>query len=122
MFSLIWGAANIVFVVVLLLLFLVAKIDVVDIMYTILSGSVVGMVMCVFALSQGISTGQSAFLVFSGGIGAVVSWFFAGFLLQVTTVSLYGNTAIAFDIFVGLVGATSLCLFCLGIFKVKSAK
>jgi hypothetical protein len=65
MLTFIWAGAAIAFVPVLLLVLLLIKADVGDIVYAMLSGSIVGLIAGVFALAKGIKTDKAAFLVFA---------------------------------------------------------
>jgi len=66
MLNFIWAGAAIAFIPLLLLVLLLAKIDVADIVYAMLSGSIVGLVVSTVALVKGIKPHKGVFLVFAG--------------------------------------------------------
>lgn len=87
----------------------------------VLSGSVVGFALCLFALSQGIRTELSSSLIFFGTAGAIIFWIFSSIILKITTITLYNTTGDIFGLFIGVVGATSTCLFFFDALKEKNA-
>jgi hypothetical protein len=103
--SFVWAAVSIVFIVLLLFVLILIAGDVGDVAYTMLSGAVVGFVTAAISLSKGIRPGRCAFLIFSAIVGSVIGSFFSLLLLKITTVSLFGSTALVFDLAVGIVGA-----------------
>ncbi len=109
--SFVWAAVSIVFIVLLLFVLILIAGDVGDVAYTMLSGAVVGFVTAAISLSKGIRPGRCAFLIFSAIVGSVIGSFFSLLLLKITTVSLFGSTALVFDLAVGIVGASSLSFF-----------
>jgi hypothetical protein len=112
--SFIWGAASLALMVIVVLVFLVVKIDIGDVVYTMLSGSIVGLLAGIYSFNNGGEAHRSVLLIFSGIAASIGSWLFTLLLLKITTVTIYSNTALAFDLIVGLVGSASLCFFLLG--------
>jgi hypothetical protein len=103
--NLLWGLASLVFVVLSFLGLLLAKVDIGDIVYAILSGSIIGSAMSLLALSRGATANRATFLLFNAIVASTGGWLLALLLLKIITVNLYGVTAIAFDLIVGIVGA-----------------
>ena len=114
MLTFIWAGAAIAFIPVLLLVLLLIKADVGDIVYSMLSGSIVGLIAGVFGLAKGIRTDKTVFLVFAGILGGSAGWLFSWVMVRITQINVYSTTALAFDLMVGLVGAASLCFLFMG--------
>lgn len=112
--SFIWGAASLALMVIVILVFLVVKIDIGDVVYAMLSGSIVGLLSGIYSFNNGGEPHRSVLFIFSGIAASIGSWLFTLLLLKITTVTIYSNTALAFDLIVGLVGSASLCFFLLG--------
>ncbi|POP51498.1 hypothetical protein [Zhongshania marina] len=112
--SFIWGVASIALMVIVIFVLLMSKIDIGDVVYAMLSGSIVGLLAATYSFSRGGEAHRSVFLIFAGIAASVGGWFFTLLLLKITTVTIYSKTALAFDLIVGLVGAASLCFFLLG--------
>lgn len=114
MLTFVWAAAALVLIPLLLFVLLLSKANVGDVMYAMLSGAIVGLVAGTFALARGLRADKSVLLAFAGILGGAAAWLFAWIVLQITTVSLYSITALAFDLIVGIIGAVSLCFFLIG--------
>ncbi len=106
-----WGIGSIVFVVIVLFVSIFAKLDIGGAVYSMLSGSIVGIVATIFAITRGVSPGRSVFLVFAGIVGSVGSFLFSVIILKITTMSLYGETDLVFGLIIGIIGSSSLCFF-----------
>lgn len=107
----VWGASSVAFMVASCLLLILFKPQLAaDLMFAMLSGSVAGLATGMVSFVGGASPHRTVLHVFVGIVGAAGSWLFAWVLLLVTTVSLYSNTALAFDLTVGIVGAVTACM------------
>jgi hypothetical protein len=118
MFGFVWAAAAISSIPLILFAAIHTGYDGygLDMVYAMLSGSIVGLAIGLFALAKGIKTHFSTLFVFAGIIGAIVGWVFGLIVLQTISVNLFSTTALAFDLVAGLVGAASVCFFLLGRF------
>ncbi|GMM87014.1 hypothetical protein [Pseudoalteromonas sp. MTN2-4] len=100
------GVLNIGLIVIVLLGLVLMKIDVADIVFSILSGSIVALVFSTLASYKGISKWKVGVISSFTILGSIVAWFIALIFLKITTLSLYGTTAMVFDLFIGMIGAT----------------
>ncbi|NLA40309.1 MAG: hypothetical protein GX874_02695 [Smithella sp.] len=100
------GVLNIGVIVIVLLGLVLMKIDIADIVFSILSGSIVALVFSTLASYKGLSKWQVGVISSFTILGSIVAWFIALIFLKVTTLSLYGTTAMVFDLFIGMIGAT----------------
>lgn len=107
--SIIWGGASIAFTVVFSLVLILLEIDIGDVMYAMLSGSVVGLVAAMFALAKGLAPHRAVLLLFTAIVAAAAGWFFGLFLLKLFTMQLYSVTAMAFDLIIGICGSVTAC-------------
>lgn len=112
--SFFWGVASVVVVIVTSLVLILVDIDAADVIYSMLAGSIVGLVLSVVAFAKGADAGRAMSLLFFGVVGAVIGWLVSVVLVRVATLSLYSTTALTFDLLVGVFGAASLCFFLLG--------
>lgn len=111
--SFIWGALSLVFMMALIFILALTAVDVGDIVYAMLSGSFVGLLTATYALAKGVPPGRSVFLIFAGIVGSALAWILSMLLLKITTLILYSETALAFDLIIGMIGSSSLCFFIL---------
>lgn len=114
MLSFVWWIATIVFVIVLLFVLRLLSIDGTDIMYAMLSGSVVGMLASVVVFSRGAKPHCAVFVVFAAIVASSVSWLLALLLVKLTKVNLLGISALALDLTMGIVGAVAISYFLVG--------
>lgn len=99
---------SIAFIVFIILVMLIIKIDVADIMFSILSGSFVAFFAALLGLFKNISSSRVLTLVFLSIVSAAFSWFIARFFLMILTISLYSTTALAFDLTIGIIGSIAM--------------
>lgn len=111
--TVLFGALAIGFVAALTIILLVIKIDVADVMFSMLAGSVVGVVSAFLALAKSDAGRQPIFQVLVGIAGGAVGWLFGLICIKIVGVNLFSNTALAFDLLTGLVGATTANLVAL---------
>ena len=104
----IWAISSIGFIVVFTFVLLLAKMDDGDVMYAMLSGSIGGAAVSLLALSRRFGSSCSSLIMFNCIVGSGITWLLAVLLLKIATVNLYGTTAVAFDLIVGLVSALSI--------------
>jgi len=107
--SIIWGGASIAFTVVFSLVLLFLEIDIGDVMYAMLSGSIVGLVFATCALTKDVAPHQAVLLLFTAIVAAAAGWFLGFFLLKLFTMQIYSITALAFDLIVGICGSLTAC-------------
>jgi len=83
-------------------------ISVTDMLYSILSGSVVALFAALFALSKSIQSRKVLELVFLSLLGSAGAWL-AGVLVRLPlSLNIYGSTAIAYDFILGFIGALAV--------------
>jgi len=111
--TILFGALAIAFVAALTIILLVIKIDVADVMFSMLAGSVVGVVSAFLALAKSNASRLPIFHVLVGIVGSAVGWLFGLICIKIVGVNLFSNTALAFDLLTGLVGATTANLVAL---------
>ena len=102
------GLGTITFVVLLTLILLLAKLNVGDIMYSMLGAAFVSIFASGFAISQNVGAFKVCAIVLFSIISGATGWLFSLMLLKITTVSLYGITALAFDLMIGVVSAITV--------------
>ena len=105
--TILFGALAIAFAAALTIILLVIKIDVADIMFSMLAGTLVGVVSAYLALAR-FNTGRvPMFQVPIAVAGSALGWLFGLICLKVVGVDLYSSTALAYDLLTGLVGAAT---------------
>src|SRR5688572_21080145 len=111
MLNFIWAIAAIVFIPLLLRILLLAAVDVADVLYPMLSGSIVGFAASTFALARRAQTHLAVFVMFAGTVGGAAGWLVGWLTIRMANLNLFSITALAFDLIVGMAGAVGLCFF-----------
>lgn len=111
----VWAAAAIASIPLILFALFLADMGnlAIDLVYAMLSGSIVGLAAGIVASAKNLKTHISTLLLFAGILGAVAGWLFAWIVLSVISINLYSTTALGFDLIVGLIGAAPVCFFLL---------
>ena len=107
----IWELAS--FVLVLLVALLVATVGLLttDMLYALLSGSVVGFFTMLFQLSQGRPYSSAAASMFFSLVGALTAFIIAWAVLLIFTSGIMGSAALALDLLIGIIGASASLRF-----------
>lgn len=114
------GIFNIGLIVIVLLGLLLMEIDATDLVFSILSGSIVALVFSSLASYKGILKFQIGVIYTFTILGSIVAWFIAIIFLEIAAISLYGTTAMIFDLIVGMIGAIFVAVFAVEKFENKA--
>lgn len=95
-------------IIVILLVLLLVNMDVGDIVFSMLSGAFVSFFVALVAMSKNLPSHKILLIVLFSILSAAGAWIVALIFLKITTVSLYSNTALAFDLTVGIIGAIAM--------------
>jgi hypothetical protein len=108
MHSLVWALISITSVVVIIFVLALLKVDITDIIFSMLSGSFVGAGICLLALSKGVNASRTSQIMFSCVLSSAIGWAASVTLLKITTLNIFGNTALAFDLVIGIIVSLSV--------------
>ena len=104
----IWCIALIIVILIVLLSVNIDGIDGGDIVYSMLSGASVSFFVALVAMFKNLPSSKILLIVFFSILSAAGAWIVALIFLYITNVSLYSNTALAFDLTVGIIGAIAM--------------
>ena len=104
----IWGAACVAFVVAFCLMLVLFKSQVADALYVMLSGSVVAAAFASISVVRGDSAVYATKLLFFALVGSIAAWVLGQILCWITTMWLIGDAALAYDLLMGVLGATTV--------------
>jgi len=95
-------------IIVILLVLLLVNIGVGDIVFSMLSGAFVSFFVALVAMFKNLPSPKILLIVFFSILSAAGAWIVALIFLYIASVSLYSNTALAFDLTVGIIGAIAM--------------
>lgn len=105
--SLVWGALSIVFIICIMFVLLLVKVDVLDVLFSMLSGAFVGTILCTYALYKEPNPSNVSLLFLICIVSSAVAWVLTVVVLKISTLWLIGNAALALDLITGAIGAVS---------------
>ncbi len=108
MHSFIWASISIVSVIFIVFILALFKINITDIIYSMLSGSVVGVAICLFALSKSASASRASRIMFACVLSSAIGWIISLVFLKLTTLNIFGDAALAFDLVIGILVSFSV--------------
>lgn len=107
----IWGVACVGFAVVFCLMLVLLKSQVADALYVMLSGSVVAAAFVAISVVRGDSAAYATRLLFFALVGSIAAWVLGQILCWITARWFIGEAALAYDLLMGVLGATTVaCL------------
>ena len=84
------------------------KYQVSDVLYVLLSGSVVAAGFALATVLRGASAAKAGGLLCFALVGSLAAWGLGQILCRLTTVWLIGNAALAYDLLLGVIGAVTV--------------
>ena len=103
-----WGMACVALIVASSFVLFKVGIDPTDPLFALLGGAVVGAISAIAISLNSAASTRAASLLFSSITGSLAAWLIAIFLIKLTGLSLFGSAALAFDLLVGVIGATTV--------------